>query len=163
MAKKWTVFKKTNGKSTFPDSHFAFLHLFSMGMVRPQLITQRDNTTFSPLIQKGKCESVSRPVVSDSLRPLDCSPLGSSVHGILQARLLECIAIQIRELRYWRDGLMQGLPHLLQHLLFVDFLVVVINVTSSWSQYFISESWIRSTALLYLCRVTFLFSATTCL
>ena len=25
--------------------------------------------------------------------PMDCSPLGSSVHGISQARILECIAI----------------------------------------------------------------------
>ena len=25
--------------------------------------------------------------------PMDCSPVGSSVHGILQARILECIAI----------------------------------------------------------------------
>ena len=32
-------------------------------------------------------------VVSDSLRPMDCSPQSSSVHGILQARILEWIAI----------------------------------------------------------------------
>ena len=32
-------------------------------------------------------------VVSDSLRPQDCSPPGSSVHGILQARILEWITI----------------------------------------------------------------------
>ena len=25
--------------------------------------------------------------------PVDCSPPGSSVHGILQARILECVAI----------------------------------------------------------------------
>ena len=25
--------------------------------------------------------------------PMDCSPLGSSVHGILQTRILECVAI----------------------------------------------------------------------
>ena len=25
--------------------------------------------------------------------PMDCSPLGSSVHGILQARILECVAM----------------------------------------------------------------------
>ena len=36
--------------------------------------------------------SVSSPVVSDSLQPL-CSPPGSSVHGILQARILEWIPI----------------------------------------------------------------------
>ena len=31
-------------------------------------------------------------VVSDSLRPMDCSPQSSSVHGILQARILEWVA-----------------------------------------------------------------------
>ena len=31
--------------------------------------------------------------MSDSLRPVDCSPPSSSVHGILQARILEWIAI----------------------------------------------------------------------
>ena len=37
-------------------------------------------------------ESVSHTIVSDSLQPMDCSPAGSSVCGILQARILECIA-----------------------------------------------------------------------
>ena len=32
-------------------------------------------------------------VVSDSLDPMDCSPPGPSVHGILQARILEWVAI----------------------------------------------------------------------
>ena len=32
-------------------------------------------------------------IVSDSLRPMDCSPPGSSVHGILQARTLQWVAI----------------------------------------------------------------------
>ena len=36
---------------------------------------------------------VSRSVVSDSLQPVDCSPPGSSVHGILQARTLEWVTI----------------------------------------------------------------------
>ena len=31
-------------------------------------------------------------VVSDSLRPMDCSPPSSSIHGILQARILEWVA-----------------------------------------------------------------------
>ena len=35
----------------------------------------------------------SRWVVSDSCNPMNCSPPGSSVHEIFQARLLECIAI----------------------------------------------------------------------
>jgi len=32
-------------------------------------------------------------VVSDSLSPMDCSPMGSSVHGIFQARVLEWVSI----------------------------------------------------------------------
>ena len=32
-------------------------------------------------------------VVSDSCDPMDCSPPDSSVHGILQARILEWVAI----------------------------------------------------------------------
>ena len=38
------------------------------------------------MTKKGK---FSRSVVSDSLQPMDCSPPGSSVHRILQARILE--------------------------------------------------------------------------
>ena len=38
------------------------------------------------------CAALSRSVVSDSWQPLDCSPPGSSVHGILQARILEWVA-----------------------------------------------------------------------
>ena len=30
-------------------------------------------------------------VMSDSLQPMDCRSPGSSVHGILQARILECV------------------------------------------------------------------------
>ena len=42
--------------------------------------------------------------MSDSLRPVDCSPPGSSVHGILQARILEWVAISFsRESSRSRD------------------------------------------------------------
>ena len=36
---------------------------------------------------------VSRSVVSNSCNSMDCSPPGSSVHGIFQARILEWVAI----------------------------------------------------------------------
>ena len=32
-------------------------------------------------------------LMSDSCDPINCSPLGSSVHGIFQARILEWVAI----------------------------------------------------------------------
>ena len=38
-------------------------------------------------------ESVSHSVLSDSCDPMDCCPSGSWVHGILQARTLEWVAI----------------------------------------------------------------------
>ena len=41
----------------------------------------------------GERETVSCSVVSDSCDSVDCSLPGSSVHGILQARILEWIAI----------------------------------------------------------------------
>ena len=43
---------------------------------------------------KVKSESESE-VVSDSSDPVDCSLPGSSVHGIFQARVLECGAIAL--------------------------------------------------------------------
>ena len=33
--------------------------------------------------------------------PMDCSPSGSSVHGILQARILECVAIPVSRASSW--------------------------------------------------------------
>ena len=39
---------------------------------------------------KKKLVALSGLILCD---PVDCSPSGSSVHGILQARLLECVAI----------------------------------------------------------------------
>ena len=46
----------------------------------------------SPILESQKWKW-SCSVVSDSLRPMDCSLPGSSVHGIFQARVLEWVAI----------------------------------------------------------------------
>ena len=43
------------------------------------------------LLSMLKC--INPPVISNSLYPMDCSPPGSSVHGSLQARILEWVAI----------------------------------------------------------------------
>ena len=48
-----------------------------------------------------KSESVSRSVVSSYLRPHGHNPPGSSVHGILQPRILECIAIPFSRVSSW--------------------------------------------------------------
>ena len=52
-------------------------------------------------------------VVSNSLRPMDCSPPVSSVHGIFQARILEWVAIFYSGGSSWPRGSNQGLLHLL--------------------------------------------------
>ena len=39
-------------------------------------------------------------VVPDSLRPMDCSLPGSSVHGIFQARVLDWVAIAFKNKAY---------------------------------------------------------------
>ena len=39
--------------------------------------------------------------MSDSCDPMDCSPPGSSVHGILQARILEWVAISFSRWSSW--------------------------------------------------------------
>ena len=49
-------------------------------------------------------------VVSDSLQPVDCSPPGSSVHGILQARILEWVAISFSNAWKWK-GKVKSLSH----------------------------------------------------
>ena len=45
------------------------------------------------LSHQGSPRKWSCSVVSNSLRPVDCSRLSSSIHGILQARILEWVAI----------------------------------------------------------------------
>ena len=48
------------------------------------------------------CECVSHSVVSNSCNPMDCIPSGPSVHGILQARILEWVAIPFS--RYYSNS-----------------------------------------------------------
>ena len=43
-------------------------------------------------------QSISRSVMSGSFYLMDCSPPGSSVHGILQGRILEWVAISFSEI-----------------------------------------------------------------
>ena len=49
----------------------------------------------------------SHSVGPNSLQPMDCSPPGSSVHGILQARILECpnLGIELRSPALQADSL----------------------------------------------------------
>ena len=58
-------------------------------------ILHKSGCYYLPIYLPGKNEKWkwSRSVVSDSCDPMDCSLQGSSVHGILQARVLELILL----------------------------------------------------------------------
>ena len=53
------------------------------------------------------------PILCD---PMDCSPQGSSVHGILQAWILEWVAIPFSRGIFLTQGLKLGLLHCTQIL-----------------------------------------------
>ena len=74
--------------------HHELLHL------KHPLTGMRDNTKFTYVALQPLCVCVCVCVHVQSLEsypalcdPMDCSPPGSSVHGILQARILEWVAI----------------------------------------------------------------------
>ena len=48
--------------------------------------------------------------------PMNCSPPGSSVHGVLQARILEWIAVFLLQGIFLTQGLIPGLRHCMQTL-----------------------------------------------
>ena len=74
--------------------------------------TSASLTTLKPLTM---C-AVSRSVMSGSCDPIDCSLPGSSVHGILQARILEWVAISFSRGIFPTQGLNLDLLHCRQTL-----------------------------------------------
>ena len=85
------------------------------------MLTFEDHCSRSPVVQSTEDHQQGEPVLkptscacvhAQSLQscptlcdPMDCSPRGSSVHGILQARILEWIAISFSRGSSWpRDG-----------------------------------------------------------
>ena len=67
------------------------LVLYSSSILNPQCVPLRKlHYSHFSISRKWKW---SRSVVSDSLPPLDSSPPSSSVRGILQARILEWVAV----------------------------------------------------------------------
>ena len=74
----------------------------------------------STLVKPTKIDSESESEVAQSCPalcdPMDCSPSGSSVHGILQARILEWVAISFSRGISPTQGSNLGLPHCRQTL-----------------------------------------------
>ena len=102
FATPWTVARQASLSMGFPSKNTGvgcrcLLHgIFTIqGLNLSLLHWQADSLSLShqgsPL---NRCSAVlSRSVTSDSLRPHGLSPPGSSVHGILQARILEWVAM----------------------------------------------------------------------
>ena len=67
----------------------SFYHECELNISKCFLISQDENDFLFPVVGGG----FSHQLVTDSCDPMDCSPPGSSVHGILQARTLEWVAI----------------------------------------------------------------------
>ena len=68
------------------------IHISSVSWIAGEFFTAESSGKPQLLIQFSSVQ-FSRSVVSNSCNPMDCSPPGSSVHGILQARILEWVAI----------------------------------------------------------------------
>ena len=78
---------------------------------------------------KMKSHSVSRSVMSNSCNRMDCNPPGSSVHGLLQARILKWAAIPFSRGSSPSQGSNPGLPHFRQILYHVSHQGVIVNIT----------------------------------
>ena len=85
-----------NIKSQFVIAKFSLLLIRALAMFQKNIassawiLVQRQHR---PQPQIVCVHVLSHSVVSDSCDPIGCSPPGFSVHGILQARILEWVAI----------------------------------------------------------------------
>ena len=71
--------------------------------------------------------------------PMDCSPPGLSVHGILQARILERVAISFSRGIFPSRGSTPGLLHCRQILYYLSH---IIHITSLWDTDSSSSAWL---------------------
>ena len=82
---EWVGISSSRGSSWLRDQTLTLMTLALAGV----FFTSR--TTWA--LPQFSSVQFSRSVVSDSFDPMDCSLPGSSVHEILQARILEWVAI----------------------------------------------------------------------
>ena len=88
------------GMSSCPLSYWAHSQACSI----PSGVTMTGSHAYSTLpgLEAADRDSVSCSFVLNSfVTPVDCSPPGSSVHGILQARILEWVAISFPRGAFW--------------------------------------------------------------
>ena len=103
MAYIWNVKKKKKGTNelTYKTEIESLVEnkLVTRGEKgRGQINWETDIYTLLYIKWKWNCSCLA---VSDSCDPMDCNPPGSSVHGILQARILEGVAIPFSRGSSW--------------------------------------------------------------
>ena len=89
LCSRWSLAQSSQGYPLTPRMKTKVLT--TVYEIRCHLASSVSLTSF--MAESERTWKWSRSVVSDSLRPMDCSPPGSSVHGIFQAWILEWVAI----------------------------------------------------------------------
>ena len=83
------------------------METFSLGSFQKGVLSFALKQPLTQAVAAAAAESLqSCPTLSD---PMDCSPPGSSVHGILQARVQEWDVIAFSGLRQWIKMMFLGL------------------------------------------------------
>ena len=76
----------------------------SLGICQLARLRRKMSNWLTLGLNEVKMKSVSYSVLSNSLQSSDCSPPGSSVHGLLQVRILEWIAVFFSRASSWPRG-----------------------------------------------------------
>ena len=80
------------------------------------LLFYKENLRFTNKQPRFQSESISLQSCLTLCAPMDCSPPGSSVHGILQARILEWVTVPFSRWIFLSQGSNPGLLHYRQIL-----------------------------------------------
>ena len=89
---------KSNERITWNlNVQFIYIYVYESLCIQQKLMQQCKSTIFS------KCAKCAKSIQSCSTfcNPMDCSPPGSSVHGIVQATILEWVAISFSRGSSW--------------------------------------------------------------
>ena len=97
-------------------SFFEYILPWTQGWMCGRSVSLRVRVPGFPLGVSTYCVCVSHSVVSDSWDPMDCSLPGSHVHRILQARILEWVAIPFSRVGFPTPSLNLGHLHCRQIL-----------------------------------------------
>ena len=111
---------RTEEKEEFVNWKIDYLKLFSQRRTTTIKTKAKTKKVLNRVkVKSSESESSESEVAQSSptlCDPVDCSPPGSSVHGILQARILEWVAISFSRGIFSTQGSNPGLPHCRQTL-----------------------------------------------